>query len=181
MIIFFLKLCDRPKWKQRKENKGGRWALSVAMLTPTRVAFMFKPLPEKSKTERKRNHTDTQKPYCHYNTGLKKQKGKNKKRKRPFCLLFSRGLKLVINLCFFLLDPTTFYCPLVPPLWSPTNSISKETLGGQWQETILLRNCPLLFPLTKQVREETILLPKVQRQPSESQQEERQWDKNQQK
>lgn len=58
--------------------------MSVAMLTPTRVAFMFKPLPEKSKTERKRNHTDTQKPYCHYNTGLKKQKEKTKNEKDPF-------------------------------------------------------------------------------------------------
>jgi len=57
--FFSLKLCDRPKWKQRKKKRG-RCASSVAMLTPKRVAFMFKPLPEKSKTEQKRNHTDTQ-------------------------------------------------------------------------------------------------------------------------
>lgn len=30
------------------------------MLTSKRFAFMFKPLPVKSKTEQKQNHTDTQ-------------------------------------------------------------------------------------------------------------------------
>lgn len=61
-FLFFLKLCDRPKWKQKKEKKKkkGSFALYVAMLTSQRFAFMFKPLPVKSKTKRKQNHTDTQ-------------------------------------------------------------------------------------------------------------------------
>lgn len=71
---------------------------------------MFKPLPEKSKTEQKRNHTDTQKPYCHYNTGLKKQKKKTKKtllsalqswfKTRDQCLLLPVGPNnLLLSIC----------------------------------------------------------------------------------
>lgn len=41
-------------------KKRGSFALYVAMLTSQKFAFMFKPLPVKSKTKRKQNHTDTQ-------------------------------------------------------------------------------------------------------------------------
>lgn len=44
----------------REKKKKGSFALYVAMLTSKRFAFMFKPLPVKSKTKQKQNHTDTQ-------------------------------------------------------------------------------------------------------------------------
>lgn len=43
-----------------KRKRKGSFALYVAMLISKRFAFMFKPLPVKSKTKRKQNHTDTQ-------------------------------------------------------------------------------------------------------------------------
>lgn len=45
---------------EKRKKKKGSFALYVAMLTSKRFAFMFKPLPVKSKTKRKQNHTDTQ-------------------------------------------------------------------------------------------------------------------------
>ena len=88
----------------REKKKKGSFALYVAMLTSKRFAFMFKPLPVKSKTKRKQNHTDTQN-----HTVITTQFEKNQR--RPFCLLFRCFIKLVSNIWFYLLDPTNFDFP----------------------------------------------------------------------
>lgn len=92
-VYFFLKLCDRPKWKRRKE-KNRQLCFVAAMLTSKRFAFMFKPLPVKSKTERKQSHTDTQ-TISAYNTALETRKeapgcspGGVEKRKQRLILAF---------------------------------------------------------------------------------------------
>lgn len=59
-LSFFLKLCDKSRWRHKKEKKYGSFASYLAMLRFESFAFMFKPLPESStKTEQKHTHTHT--------------------------------------------------------------------------------------------------------------------------
>lgn len=52
---------------EAEKRKNRQLCFVVAMLTPKRFAFMFKPLPLKSETEQKQSHTDTQ-TISSYNT-----------------------------------------------------------------------------------------------------------------
>lgn len=54
---------------EAEKRKNRQLCFVVAMLTSKRFAFMFKPLPVKSKTEQKRSHTDTQ-TISSYNTAV---------------------------------------------------------------------------------------------------------------
>lgn len=54
---------------EAEKRKNRQLCFVVAMLTSKRFAFMFKPLPLKSKTEQKQSHTDTQ-TISPYNTAL---------------------------------------------------------------------------------------------------------------
>lgn len=115
------------------------------MLTSKRFAFMFKPLPVKSKTERKQNHTDTQNHIV-----ITTQFQKNWK--RTLHLLFRCCWKSVSNIWYFLLDPTIFYCPPIaraiflefclPALPTPfvREFFNKTVIRNHW-----LRYCPIVF------------------------------------
>lgn len=58
IFLFFFKLCDRSRWRHKKEKKNGSFASYLAMLRFESFAFMFKPLPG-SLTKTKQKHTYT--------------------------------------------------------------------------------------------------------------------------
>lgn len=67
-LSFCFKLCDRSRWRHKKEKKNGSVALYLAMLGFESFAFMFKPLPGSStKTKQKHTHTHTHTHTTHTN------------------------------------------------------------------------------------------------------------------
>lgn len=91
------------------------------MLTPKRFAFMFKPLPGKSKTEREQNHTDTQNQIV-ITTQFRGD------RTRAVRLL-RRRLESVSSVRFFLSDPRIFPHPPAPCVFSHQGARRDYGLG----------------------------------------------------